>query len=110
MSHLFMGCWTFTEMSQSTRMLSRAGVNASVRNSPTSLPRKPVATSRAVGSAVERNRLRRRLRVVFTDLAAQRPELVPPGDYLLAIRRARFSNEEAKQWRVTALETLAADQ
>ena len=46
--------------------------------------------------------------MVFAELAAQRGDLVPPGDYLLAVRRAEFSNEEARRWLVTALETLAS--
>jgi len=46
------------------------------------------AVSRGTGSAVVRNRLRRRLRAVMRELAdpARRPAL-PSGDYLVRARR-----------------------
>ena len=45
-------------------------------------PRVAYAVPRAVGGAVDRNRLRRRLRATVRDLE---PELVPGGAYLLSV-------------------------
>lgn len=45
-------------------------------------PRVAYAIPRAIGGAVERNRIRRRLRAVVRDLE---PELVPGGAYLLSV-------------------------
>jgi ribonuclease P protein component len=49
---------------------------------PAAPPRVAYAIPRAVGGAVERNRLRRRLRATVHDLE---PELVPGGSYLLSV-------------------------
>ena len=51
-------------------------------------PRVAFAVSRSTGSAVVRNRLRRRLRAVMRELAgAPRPAALPSGDYLIRPRR-----------------------
>ena len=42
------------------------------------------AIGRKVGSAVVRNRLRRRLRAIVVELDRSRPSLVPPGALLLS--------------------------
>lgn len=42
------------------------------------------AITKRVGGAVDRNRLRRRLRAVFADLAAADPGSVPPGVLLVS--------------------------
>ena len=44
------------------------------------------STPRRLGSAVVRNRIRRRLRAVFSQIASSDPLLLPPGDYLVAPR------------------------
>lgn len=75
----------------------------------TDIPRLAFAIDRSVGIAVVRNRLRRRLRVVFADLVVERDDLVQPGDYLLRVRESKFSNTEARQWLVTALEKLSVE-
>jgi len=49
-------------------------------------PRLAFAIGRRVGHAVERNRLRRRLRAIFADLARQDPETLQPGAYLVGCR------------------------
>lgn len=69
-------------------------------------PRLAFAIGRQVGQAVVRNRARRRLRVIFAQVAHTRPDLVPPGDYLVAVHRAEFSTEEAHAWLISALEQL----
>jgi ribonuclease P protein component len=46
-------------------------------------PRVAFAIGRRVGHAVERNRLRRRLRAIFTDLARQDGGPLQPGAYLV---------------------------
>jgi ribonuclease P protein component len=46
-------------------------------------PRLGLAVSRKVGGAVQRNRLKRRLRAIFDELA---PELRPDCDYVLSAR------------------------
>lgn len=54
-----------------------------------------------------RNRARRRLRVVFAEIAAAEPELVPPGDYLVGVHRLDFTTAEARTWLTSALAQLA---
>ncbi|MYI18547.1 MAG: hypothetical protein F4121_00205 [Acidimicrobiia bacterium] len=63
-------------------------------------PRVAFAVSAGTGSAVARNRLRRRLRAVMRELAdpARRPAF-PSGDYLLRPRRNAGSAEFARRRR-----------
>lgn len=56
-----------------------------------------------------RNRARRRLRVIFAEIAAADAALVPAGDYLVAVDRADFSTEEARAWLTSALRQLRQD-
>lgn len=49
-------------------------------------PRLAFAIGRHVGHAVERNRLRRRLRAIFADLAREDPGPLQPGAYLVGCR------------------------
>ena len=43
----------------------------------------------------------------MAELAADRPELIAPGDYLVGVHRAGFTPEEARQWLTQALEHLS---
>lgn len=60
-----------------------------LRYSPTAADGPCVAytTPRRLGTAVVRNRIRRRLRAVFERLAIEDPGLLPPGDYLVSPER-----------------------
>ena len=87
---------------------SRAGalrITFHADGSPT--PRLAFAIGRKVGPAVARNRARRRLRVIFAEIAADEPTLVPPGDYLVAVHRVEFTTDEARAWLTSALAQLA---
>jgi len=44
------------------------------------------AFGRQLGSAVVRNRLRRQLRAILEECAAQNPALLPQGDYLVGLK------------------------
>ena len=87
---------------------SRAGalrITFHADGSPT--PRLAFAIGRKVGPAVARNRARRRLRVIFAEIAHTEPTLVPPGDYLVAVHRVDFTTDEARTWLTSALARLA---
>lgn len=43
------------------------------------------AVSRKVGTAVQRNRIRRRIRAVLRDIASDNPSVLPAGDYLFRV-------------------------
>ncbi len=43
------------------------------------------AIPRSVGNAVERNRVRRRIRAVLEEIAKDRPEFPAPGDHLIRV-------------------------
>ena len=49
-------------------------------------PRLAFSVGRRVGTAVARNRVRRRLRSVMRDVATSAPERLPSGDYLIRVR------------------------
>jgi ribonuclease P protein component len=51
---------------------------------PLAAPRVAYAIGRRVGTAVVRNRLRRRLRAIVADLARSRSDLVPPGALVIS--------------------------
>lgn len=53
-----------------------------------------------------RNRARRRLRVIFAEIAHTEPDLVPPGAYLVAVHRVDFTTDEARAWLRSALAHL----
>jgi ribonuclease P protein component len=59
------------------------------RPGPTEPPRLAFAIGRRLGGAVDRNRLRRRLRAVFSAAAAE--GRVPPGAYLAVAREPAMS-------------------
>jgi ribonuclease P protein component len=60
------------------------------------------------GSAVVRNRLRRRLRAILADLTVDQPELVPPGALLIAAGAAAVpcTTKELKTNVIDLLEAL----
>ena len=54
-------------------------------HNPTQSARIGFAISRTVGNAVQRNRIRRRVRAVLRDISREDPSLLPPGDYLFRV-------------------------
>ena len=87
---------------------SRAGaLRITFHADGSSTPRLAFAIGRKVGPAVARNRARRRLRVIFAEIAHEDPHLVPHGNYLVAVHRLDFTNVEARAWLRSALGQLA---
>lgn len=95
------------------RALRRSGIRARagalavtwLAEPPVTPPRLAFAIGRPVGNAVVRNRLRRRLRAIFADLA---PDL-RPGTYFVAARpdAATYDYGELRRTVCTALRNLA---
>lgn len=95
------------------RALRRSGVRARagalavtwLADPPEQPPRLAFAIGRPVGNAVARNRLRRRLRAIFADLA---PDL-RPGTYFVAARpeAATLDHGELRRTVCNALRRLA---
>lgn len=84
----------------------------SVRYSPAAdvaVPCLAYATPRRLGPAVVRNRIRRRLRAVFRELAEDRSVPLPPGDYLVmpTVGVATATYSELRLQCRRALEDLA---
>ena len=67
---------------------NEARANQSVANRAVGEPscRVAYALSKKLGSAVVRNRLRRQIRAILTDLAAQNTDFFPAGDYLVGLQ------------------------
>ena len=67
------------------------------------------AIGRSVGNAVIRNRTRRRLRAIMTDLSSSE-SLLPYGDYLIRVQPAasQATFTELKDWTQTMLSDLKA--
>ncbi len=65
------------------------------------------AITKRVGGAVERNRLRRRLRAVFADLAGEGPGSVPDG-VLLVSAGPEASGRNPEELRNDVMRLLAA--
>ncbi|MDG1410249.1 MAG: ribonuclease P protein component [Acidimicrobiales bacterium] len=63
----------------------RGPVRLVKRSDPTSPPRFAFAIPRSVGNAVERNRIRRRIRAILTDLVVSNPRQVEGGDHLIRV-------------------------
>ena len=55
------------------------------RSDPTSPPRFAFAIPRSVGNAVERDRIRGRIRAFLTDLVGSNPRQVEGGDHLIRV-------------------------
>ncbi|MCQ3806471.1 MAG: ribonuclease P protein component [Acidimicrobiaceae bacterium] len=87
------------------RLLSR---HASVHD-PTQSARIGFAISRTVGNAVERNRMRRRVRAVLHELSRDDPSLLPGGDYLFRVTSpiGHWSPEELRHRLVALLHDSA---
>ena len=75
-----------------------------VDNNPTEPPRVAYAIGRKVGNAVERNRLRRRLRTIIRELAPQ----LRPGTYLIGVapQAAQLRFGELRTTVIQALEAI----
>ncbi len=80
---------TFAELRRRGRRGRTGDLGATWLPAAAGRPRLAMAVGREVGSAVERNRVRRRLRAVFAGLA---PEL-PAGAYLLRVGPGVASSE-----------------
>ena len=83
---------TFLELRRSGRRV-RSGVLGVTHLPPPDLPgagadppRVAFAITRRFGPAVDRNRIRRRLRAAIAELAGRNPSPVAPGAYLLTVR------------------------
>ncbi len=66
------------------------------------------AIPRSVGSAVERNRVRRRIRAVIGELVDENPTLLAPGDHLIRIT-APLAHWSHATLRHTMTELLTPD-
>lgn len=75
---------------------------------PDGPPRVAYAITKRVGSAVVRNRLRRRLRAIVADLVRSHPGAVPPGALLLSAgpEAARRNPDELRNDVVRLLDAL----
>lgn len=99
---------TFVDLRRRGRRVRRGPVSVTfVADGPNGPPRVAYAVGRRVGSAVRRNRLRRRLRAVVADLA---PEM-RPGAYLVgaAPAAADLPFGELKAVVSQALTTVSED-
>ena len=65
------------------------------------------AIPRTVGSAVVRNRIRRRLRAIIVDLD-RRMQGIPTGDYLVRVSSgaSKLSYDEMKQYLTEAIDSF----
>lgn len=66
------------------------------------------AIPRSVGTAVVRNRARRRLRAQFRALIVEDAHQIPDGAYLVSCRRPPRTSAEARAWLTSALHRLTA--
>jgi ribonuclease P protein component len=62
--------------------------------------------SRAVGTAVVRNRARRRLRAAFATLVRDEPQRYAPGHYLIVVRGAGWDYQQGATWLKSALQKV----
>lgn len=75
---------SFDALRRSPRRVRRGSVSITFAPSAVAEPRVAFAIQRGAGSAVERNRFRRRVRAICRDLA--RDQALPTGDYLVSVR------------------------
>jgi ribonuclease P protein component len=87
-------CGAFTLWHRSRDATSRGEVNpAATQPGATEIRVGVVASTAAVGPAVQRNRAKRRLRAVFRE----HQQLVPPGTDLLLVARAAVNRWESRE-------------
>jgi ribonuclease P protein component len=96
---------TFLALGRARRVRAGPLTVSWVPGDPAEPPRVAYAIGRRVGSAVERNRLRRRLRMLIRTMAAD----LPPGAYLIgtAPEAARLSSNELRNTLMQALHQAA---
>ena len=83
-------------------------------NSPGRVPAARVPADRRVayaigkktGKAVQRNRLRRRLRAIFRETAAENLDFLPPGDYLVRVAAPESSYHRLREDVASTLKQL----
>jgi ribonuclease P protein component len=99
---------TFQQLRAQGRRVRRGPITVTwLADSGATAPRVAFAVGRRVGTAVRRNRLRRRLRAVVAD---QAPTL-PPGAYLIGAgpAAAEMTNEELRSIVSRAVTALAEE-
>ena len=74
---------------------------------PTQSARIGFAISRKVGNAVQRNRIRRRIRAILRDISRDNPSILPPGDYLFRVT-SKIEHWSPTQLRNTVTEVLCS--
>ena len=74
---------------------------------PTQSARIGFAISRKVGNAVQRNRIRRRIRAILRDISRDNPSILPPGDYLFRVT-SKIEHWSSTQLRNTVTEVLCS--
>lgn len=81
-----------------------------VHDDPEGGTRVAFAITKRVGSAVTRNRIRRRLRAIVADLVRTRPEVVPAGALLFSVQPDAIGRnpDELRNDVVRLLEALDA--
>ena len=64
------------------------------------------AIGKKTGKAVQRNRLRRQLRAIFRETAAENLDFLPPGDYLVRVAAPESSYHRLREDVTDALKQL----
>lgn len=94
----------FAELQRRGHRTRSGALRVAFRARDDGLPCVAFSIPRARGPAVERNRARRRLRAQLQAIAQHEPELLAPGDYLIAVHDVHFTSDEAAQWLKSALQ------
>ena len=74
---------------------------------PTQSAKIGFSISRRVGNAVQRNRIRRRIRAILRDISRDNPSILPPGDYLFRVT-SKIEHWSPAQLRNTVTEVLCS--